>query len=49
MELVAVWLADLRTQFNDAATITDVRVGTVYTAVEISTGDVGVAFTPRGL
>jgi uncharacterized protein (DUF4213/DUF364 family) len=49
MNLVAEWLAHLRLNFNDEPLVTDVRVGVFYTAVEISTGDVGVAFTPRDL
>jgi uncharacterized protein len=49
MNLVAEWLSDLRTNLNDDLTVTDVRVGVFYTAVEISIGEVGVAFTPRDL
>jgi uncharacterized protein (DUF4213/DUF364 family) len=47
--LVAVWLSSLRSNYTDEPLISDVRVGVFYTAVEISTGDVGVAFTPRDL
>lgn len=43
------WWSDLRARYSDEPTVTDVRVGVFYTAVEISTGDVGVAFTPRDL
>ncbi len=49
MELVAEWLSDLRTHLDDEPAVTDVRVGVFYTAVEISSGEVGVAFTPRDL
>ncbi len=49
MEIVTEWLSDLRTYFSDEPTVTDARVGVFYTAVEISTGDTGVAFTPRDL
>jgi uncharacterized protein (DUF4213/DUF364 family) len=49
MELVAEWLSDLRRNFTDEPLVSDARVGVFYTAVEISTGEVGVAFTPRDL
>lgn len=49
MNLIREWLADLRSNFSDELLITDVRVGVFYTAVEISNGEVGVAFTPRDL
>ncbi len=49
MELVSEWLSDLRTYLDYQPAITDVRVGVFYTAVEISGGEVGVAFTPRDL
>ncbi|MGH7906123.1 MAG: Rossmann-like domain-containing protein [Candidatus Binataceae bacterium] len=49
MELVAEWLSDLRTNYAGEPLISDVRVGVFYTAVEITTADVGVAFTPRDL
>jgi uncharacterized protein len=48
-ELAAEWQSDLQARYVDQPTITNVRVGVFYTAVEISTGDVGVAFTPRDL
>ena len=41
--------SDLHASYADEPTVTDVRIGVFYTAVEISTGDVGVAFTPRDL
>jgi hypothetical protein len=46
---VTEWQSDLRSRYIDEPTVTDVRIGVFYTAVEISTGDVGVAFTPRDL
>jgi uncharacterized protein (DUF4213/DUF364 family) len=49
MELITQWLSDLRTHLDYEPTVTDVRVGMFYTAVEISGGEVGVAFTPRDL
>ena len=47
--LIAEWQADLQAGYIDEPTVTDVRIGVFYTAVEISTGDIGVAFTPRDL
>jgi uncharacterized protein (DUF4213/DUF364 family) len=49
MELVSEWLSDLRTHVDYQPAVTDVRVGVFYTAVAISGGEVGVAFTPRDL
>jgi len=49
MNLVGEWLTHLRSFFGDEPLLSDARVGVFYTAVEISTGDVGVAFTPRDL
>ncbi len=49
MELIAEWLSDLHGDYTDEPLVSDARVGVFYTAVEISTGDVGVAFTPRDL
>ena len=49
MELVAEWLSDLRRNYADEPLVSNARVGVFYTAVEISSGDVGVAFTPRDL
>jgi len=49
MELVAEWISDLRGSLKDQPQVIDVRVGVFYTAVQISTGDAGVAFTPRDL
>lgn len=34
---------------KEGLTVSDVRVGVFYTAAQLSTGHVGVAFTPRGL
>jgi uncharacterized protein (DUF4213/DUF364 family) len=49
MELVTEWLSGLRDSYSEEPLVSDVRVGVFYTAVKISTGDVGVAFTPRDL
>lgn len=49
MNLTAEWLAHLHRNLTDEPLVTDVRVGVFYTAVEISSGEVGVAFTPRDL
>lgn len=49
MKLVAEWPSDLRSNYTNEPLVSDVRVGVFYTAVEISTDDVGVAFTPRDL
>src|SRR5215472_9300693 len=49
MQIASEWLADLRIHLDYEPTVTDVRVGVFYTAVEISGGEVGVAFTPRDL
>jgi uncharacterized protein (DUF4213/DUF364 family) len=49
VKLVAEWLGDLRHSYEGEPFVSDVRVGVFYTAVEISTCHVGVAFTPRGL
>jgi uncharacterized protein (DUF4213/DUF364 family) len=48
--LVEAWTADLRQRTRGTPlTVEEVRVGVFYTAVQLSTGHVGVAFTPRGL
>lgn len=48
--LVQDWTEDLRKRIPDPApAVEEVRVGVFYTAVQLSTGHVGVAFTPRGL
>ncbi len=41
MEIVSEWLSDLRRNYVGEPLVSDVRVGVFYTAVEISTGDVG--------
>ena len=46
MELVAEWLSDLRRNFTDEPLVSDARVGVFYTAVEISTGEVGASLSP---
>ncbi len=48
--IVQAWISDLQAVLGDQLlTVEDVRVGLFYTAVQLSSGDVGVAFTPRGL
>ncbi len=48
--LVRAWWEDLRFRIPDRElSAHDVRIGVFYTAVQLSTGHVGVAFTPRGL
>jgi uncharacterized protein (DUF4213/DUF364 family) len=49
MNLVAEWVSDLHRTLSGEPLISDVRMGVLYTGVEISSGDVGVAFTPRDL
>jgi uncharacterized protein len=49
MNLVAEWLSDLHRNLREEPLISDLRMGVFYTGVEISPGDVGVAFTPRDL
>lgn len=48
--LIQAWRRDLQIVLGEEALDTvDVRVGIFYTAVELTNGDVGVAFTPRDL
>ena len=50
MNLLHSWLTDLRRVLEaEPLTVRDVRIGVFYTAAQLSTGDVVVAFTPRGL
>lgn len=50
MSLVEAWLTDLWCILEGKSiTVTDVRIGVFYTAAQLSTGHVGVAFTPRDL
>jgi uncharacterized protein (DUF4213/DUF364 family) len=50
MSIVEAWLTDLwRVLEGEPITVTDVRIGVFYTAAQLSTGHVGVAFTPRDL
>jgi uncharacterized protein (DUF4213/DUF364 family) len=47
-DLVHRWIRDLRGLLGTAPlVVSEVRVGVFYTAAQISTGHVGVAFTPR--
>jgi uncharacterized protein len=48
--LVEKWISSLRHFLTDQVMFAeDVRVGVFYTAAQISSGHVGVAYTPRGL
>ena len=48
MELVETWLKDVHGALGgEPATVSDVRIGVFYTAVQLTSGHVGVAFTPR--
>jgi uncharacterized protein (DUF4213/DUF364 family) len=50
MTLTEAWLQDLKQVLpHEALTATDVRIGVFYTAVLLSNGHAGVAFTPRDL
>jgi uncharacterized protein (DUF4213/DUF364 family) len=50
MSIVEAWIADMRRVLQDEpVTVSDIRIGVFYTAVKLSCGRVGVAFTPRGL
>ncbi len=49
-DMIHAWLGDLREVLHaEPLTVSDIRIGVFYTAARLSTGDVGVAFTPRGL
>lgn len=48
MTIVGQWLTDLESVLSsDPIVVSDVRIGVFYTAARLSTGQVGVAFTPR--
>lgn len=48
MNIVKTWLTELRKLHHDPSlVVSDVRIGVFYTAARISSGHVGVAFTPR--
>ncbi len=50
MSLIEAWISDLRCALDaEIPLVHAVRVGVFYTAAQISTGHVGVAFTPRDL
>jgi uncharacterized protein (DUF4213/DUF364 family) len=49
MGVVDEWMADLRSVLAEEPSVIDARVGVFYTAVQLSTDAVGVAFTPRDL
>lgn len=48
--IVQAWISDLQEVLkNEPLTVDDIRIGVFYTAVRLSDGHVGAAFTPRGL
>lgn len=48
--IVQAWISDLQEVLqNEPLTVDDIRIGVFYTAVRLSDGHMGVAFTPRGL
>ena len=50
MGIVEQWLTDLESVLSsEPITVSDVRISVFYTAAQLSTGHVGVAFTPRDL
>lgn len=50
MNTAQAWIADLQNVLGgEWLTVDDVRIGVFYTAAQLSSGHVGVAFTPRGL
>ncbi len=49
VSIVPTWLHDLRALLTETPAVSEVRIGVFYTAAQLSTGHVGVAFTPRGL
>jgi len=50
MKAVEAWLEDLRLDLKgESLAVSEVRMGIFYTAVQLSSGHVGVAFTPRDL
>ena len=49
MQLIEEWLSELRACLAGEPAVSEVRVGVFYTGVGLSTGDAGVAFTPRDL
>jgi len=49
-DISEMWLHDLQEKLHgEPMAATDVRIGVFYTAVRLSSGHVGVAFTPRDL
>ncbi|MCB9079222.1 MAG: DUF364 domain-containing protein [Anaerolineaceae bacterium] len=50
MNIIEDWLLDLQQRLGtETLTVPEVRIGVFYTAAQLSTGHVGVAFTPRDL
>jgi uncharacterized protein (DUF4213/DUF364 family) len=49
-DILQAWTRDLRDALDrESLTVSDVRIGVVYTAAQLSEGSVGLAFTPRGM
>ena len=50
MNSIEAWLSDLNQALDGTpVAVSDVRVGVFYTAAQITSGQTGIAFTPRGL
>ncbi|MFC2030555.1 Rossmann-like domain-containing protein [Chloroflexota bacterium] len=50
MSILEAWLSELDSSLDGISiVVSDVRVGVFYTAAQISSGQTGIAFTPRGL
>jgi uncharacterized protein (DUF4213/DUF364 family) len=50
MQIIEAWLDEMGRVLHDAPLrVDDIRIGVFYTAARLSSGHVGVAFTPRGL
>jgi len=50
MNIIEAWLSDLQQRLMaKMLTVPEVRIGVFYTAAQLSTGHVGVAFSPRDL
>lgn len=50
MSAIEAWVGDLRRVLNgEPAVVSEVRMGLFYTAAQLASGHVGVAFTPRDL
>jgi uncharacterized protein (DUF4213/DUF364 family) len=50
VQIIDTWLQEMqRVLHHESVTISEVRIGVFYTAVQLASGHVGVAFTPRDL